>query len=52
MYVCAGDGGHEGYVTVISILIAVCVDFLACSNVQRCIEVLGVGEQAIVVGLC
>ena len=24
----------------------------ACSNVQRCIEVLGVGEQAIVVGLC
>ena len=23
------------------LLLAVCVDFLACSNVQRCIEVLG-----------
>ena len=28
------------------------INFLACSNVERCIEVLGVGEQAIVVGLC
>jgi len=28
------------------------INFLACSNVQRCIEVEGVGEQAIVVGLC
>jgi hypothetical protein len=24
-------------------LIAICIDFLAGSNVQRCIEVLGVG---------
>ena len=32
-------------------MIAVCVYLLACSNVQRCIEVLGVGEQAILVGL-
>ena len=28
-------------------MIAVCVYLLACSNVKRCIEVLGVGEQAI-----
>ena len=38
-----GDGRHEGYVTNVSIWFAVGTDLFARSNVERCIEVLGVG---------
>jgi len=35
--------GMKVMLRFVSILIAVCVDLFACSNVQWCIEVLGVG---------
>ena len=37
----AGDGRNQSFVAIVSKLRAVCMDLLARSNMQRCIEVLG-----------